>query len=208
MTIPLGPQLQAIWASPEGAKDLQYRNDIVDAALDEILRSEGNLPTFDDVFHGQDFIKAHHRGDIGPDDVVVMLSIDGAQLYESKKSDVWIYIWVVLDRTPEKTGTRKSTSCREALFQARITRRTRIRSSSRGFHHLAGIAEGRSEGVECPHRQDYHVASFQRPQYRGRARANSPRWPCGTFWGVWLSHLLSSQGATQTRGHILLSSAS
>ena len=31
-----------------------------------------------------------------------MLSIDGAQLYESKKSDVWIYIWILVDLVPDK----------------------------------------------------------------------------------------------------------
>ena len=31
-----------------------------------------------------------------------MLSIDGAQLYRNKKSDCWIYIWIILDIAPDK----------------------------------------------------------------------------------------------------------
>lgn len=30
-----------------------------------------------------------------------MLSIDGAQLFEHKASDVWIYIWVIFDLAPD-----------------------------------------------------------------------------------------------------------
>ena len=31
-----------------------------------------------------------------------MFSIDGVQLYKSKKSNVWIYIWILLDLAPDK----------------------------------------------------------------------------------------------------------
>ena len=31
-----------------------------------------------------------------------MISLDGTQLYESKESDCWIYIWVVMNHSPEK----------------------------------------------------------------------------------------------------------
>ena len=31
-----------------------------------------------------------------------MFSIDGAQLYQSKKLDVWIYIWILVDLAPDK----------------------------------------------------------------------------------------------------------
>ena len=31
-----------------------------------------------------------------------MLSMDGAQLYQSKKSDCWIYIWILVDLGPDK----------------------------------------------------------------------------------------------------------
>ncbi len=145
VTIPLGPQLQAIWSTPEGAKDLQYRHEIVDAALAELLRSNGDVPVFEDVFHGRDFIKAHHRGDIGPDDVVVMLSIDGAQLYESKKSDVWIYIWVVLDRSPDNRYKKKY-----VLPGGFIPGPNNPKNTDSfifpGLHHLAGLQK---EGLKA-----------------------------------------------------------
>ena len=33
-------------------------------------------------------------------DMILMLSIDGAQLYAHKASDCWIYIWIILDHPP------------------------------------------------------------------------------------------------------------
>ena len=36
-------------------------------------------------------------GTIQPEDMLLMISIDGAQLFESKESDCWIYIWVILE---------------------------------------------------------------------------------------------------------------
>ena len=39
--------------------------------------------------------------------MVLLLSIDGAQLYQSKHSDCWIYIWVILDHAPDMCYKKK-----------------------------------------------------------------------------------------------------
>lgn len=70
--------------------------------------------------------------------MVLMLLLDGAQLYESKASDCWIYIWVVLDHSPDVRykkqhvlpgafipGPNKPTVVDSFLFP--------------GLHHLAAI---------------------------------------------------------------------
>jgi hypothetical protein len=41
-------------------------------------------------------------GEIKDYDTVLMLSIDGAQLLHNKKSDCWIYIWIILDLAPDQ----------------------------------------------------------------------------------------------------------
>ena len=33
---------------------------------------------------------------------VLLLSMDGAQLYKSKQSDCWIYVWILVDLGPDK----------------------------------------------------------------------------------------------------------
>ena len=97
-TFPLGPQLQARWRSPEAAQKMQYRQH----KTQDILRARdrGEDYIFDDIFCGSDYLDAVENGSIKDYDTVVMLSIDGAQLYRNKKSDCWIYIWIILDLAP------------------------------------------------------------------------------------------------------------
>ncbi|KIJ11400.1 hypothetical protein PAXINDRAFT_15704 [Paxillus involutus ATCC 200175] len=68
----------------------------------EHLRETGEIPVVDDVVMDWDFLGAVLDGDIKPDDIVVMVSLDGAQLYQSKESDCWIYVWVLLNMSPDK----------------------------------------------------------------------------------------------------------
>ena len=99
-TFPIGPQLQARWKSPEMAHKMQYRRH----KTQDILRArdQGEDYVYDDVFCGSDYLNAVEDGRIKDYDTVVMLSIDGAQLYRNKKSDCWIYIWIILNLAPDQ----------------------------------------------------------------------------------------------------------
>ncbi|KAG2348889.1 hypothetical protein BDR05DRAFT_973113 [Suillus weaverae] len=66
------------------------------------LTQTGEIPVFDDIAMGHDTIGAVLDGDIKENDIVLMVSLDGAQLYESKQSDCWMYIWVVVNLSPDK----------------------------------------------------------------------------------------------------------
>jgi hypothetical protein len=101
-TIPLGPQLQALWRTPEGAKAMRYRREYTQNILNQIQTNDGKIPAYDDVFSGKEYIDAVIRGDIQTEDMLLMLSIDGAQLYQSKQSDCWIYLWIVFDLPPDR----------------------------------------------------------------------------------------------------------
>ena len=57
---------------------------------------------FDNILCGDAYLNLVDGGKISKYDSIIMLSIDGAQLYESKKSNVWIYIWILLNLTPDK----------------------------------------------------------------------------------------------------------
>ncbi len=100
LTIPIGPQIQAAWRSPESATAMRYRKE----SMAQILASCGatgiTVPEYDDWIHGSEAINAALNGDINEDSSVLLLSWDGAQLYRMKQSDCWIYIWVLLDRHP------------------------------------------------------------------------------------------------------------
>ena len=61
----------------------------------------GSIDTYDDVYCSSTLLNAAMCGDLTPDNTVLMLSIDSTQLFGSKQSDCWIYIWVLLDLAPD-----------------------------------------------------------------------------------------------------------
>jgi hypothetical protein len=143
-TIPIGPQLQALWRDPDSATRMRYREKRTQEIIDELNRNNGLLDHYDDIFCGEAYLSAVQRGEIKPGDMILMLSIDGAQLYESKASDCWIYIWVIFEHSPESryqvkhvspggfiTGPNKPKVVDSYLFP--------------GLHHLAAIQK---EGLQ------------------------------------------------------------
>ncbi|KAJ2934003.1 hypothetical protein H1R20_g3088, partial [Candolleomyces eurysporus] len=96
-TIPLGPQIQAIWQSKPGSEALKYWSQKVEQILRNI--QEDSDLAYDDVFCGKDFLELHQHHNITKDDIVGF-SINGAQLYQDKKSNAWIAIWIIYDYDP------------------------------------------------------------------------------------------------------------
>lgn len=96
--VALGPQIQARWRNPETAWNMSYRRN---KTQEECARNRDvDDYLYNNIFCGSDYLEAVDRGDINDNDTIVMFSIDGAQLYRSKKSDCWIYIWILLDLVP------------------------------------------------------------------------------------------------------------
>jgi len=94
-TIPIGPQIQALWSHRLSAEKMSYRQRVTDTLLSQV-----ELPdVLTDYTEGQDYLTrvAPH---LKSHDTVLMFSADGAQLYRNKKSDCWIYIWVIYDLAP------------------------------------------------------------------------------------------------------------
>ncbi len=105
LTNVIGPQLQAMWRTPAGARAMKYRDDCTKKMMaDAKLTANGksiDIPVYSDYIHGTEYIAAVACGDVQDTNTVLMLSIDGAQLYRSKQSDCWIYIWVNYNRAPD-----------------------------------------------------------------------------------------------------------
>ena len=101
-TFPLGPQIQARWKHPQMAKNMFYRWEKTEELLRERTATGEPPAIFDDIFCGDSYMGLVDDDEIKKYDSVLMLSIDGAQLYESKTSDVWLYIWILLDLAPDK----------------------------------------------------------------------------------------------------------
>ncbi|KAI0349119.1 hypothetical protein OH77DRAFT_1507564 [Trametes cingulata] len=101
-TFPVGPQIQAMYASPENAQLMRHRAD----RTREILRDLAQDPPvplgdFDDLYKGDDYLAEVASGRIKENDTVLMFSLEGAQLYANKSSDCWFFIWVLFDLPPD-----------------------------------------------------------------------------------------------------------
>jgi hypothetical protein len=107
-TIPIGPLLQAFWRTSEGAQRMRHRSQRTETILAEMRANGGRLSVYDDFYHGQDYLDAVQRGDITKDDMVLVFSIDGAQLYQNKASDCWIGIWIIFDLAPDIRYQKKT----------------------------------------------------------------------------------------------------
>ena len=95
-TFPLGPQLQAMWASPENARLMRHRA-METKKIINARRRGARATHLEDVYNGTDYLARVEDGTISDNDSVLMFSIDGAQLYQSKQSDCWFYVWVLYD---------------------------------------------------------------------------------------------------------------
>ena len=99
-TFPVGPQLQARWKHAETAERMSYRWRKTQELRREHAESGGVSEVYDDILCGEAYLEAVKKGSIGEYDTTLMLSIDGAQLHAHKKSDCWIYIWIIVDLAP------------------------------------------------------------------------------------------------------------
>ncbi|PCH37486.1 hypothetical protein WOLCODRAFT_31277, partial [Wolfiporia cocos MD-104 SS10] len=100
-TIPVGPVLQAMCCSVVSLEGSDYRSKITRKVLGSLLPNNSIIPEYTDFVHGEDYLNSCNRGDIRDDDIMLMFSMDGAQLYVCKQSDCWVYMWVLLDYAPE-----------------------------------------------------------------------------------------------------------
>lgn len=101
-TIPLGPQLQALFMNRETAQKIHYGEQRTEDISEELNQNEGLVNAYNDVLTGSAHLEAVRNGKIRPKDMLMVLSIDGAQFCESKLSDCWIYIWIILAHCPDE----------------------------------------------------------------------------------------------------------
>ena len=101
-TFPVGPQLQARWKYPQTAESMFYRWEKTQDLRQEREEFDVPLDVYDDILSGQAYLDAANDAPINEYDTALMFSIDGAQLYRNKKSECWIYIWIILDLGPNK----------------------------------------------------------------------------------------------------------
>ena len=70
--------------------------------MQEILKELDLCPdnfVYDDIFSRSDFLDLAENLKLTSDNTTVSFSFDGAQFYQSKKSDTWIGVWIVMTTT-------------------------------------------------------------------------------------------------------------
>ena len=101
-TFPVGPQIQACWKHPQTAKDMSYRWEKTQEVRQERAETDEFPGLYNDIFCGEAYQDTVDSGLVGEYDTVLMFSTDGAQLYQNKQSDCWIYIWIIANLGPDK----------------------------------------------------------------------------------------------------------
>jgi hypothetical protein len=71
------------------------------------IQSKGYLDKYLDILYDTDLINAFEDRHIEGDDIILMFSIDRAQLYMRKASTCWIYIWVLFNLPPSMQYKKK-----------------------------------------------------------------------------------------------------
>lgn len=136
---------------------MQYREARTQKIFEELERNEGKFHVYEDFLHGSDYINAVQEGKIKDKGVVLMMSIDGAQLYQCKESDCWIAIWVIFDRSPDSRYKKK-----HVLSGVVITGKPQNLDSFLflGFHHLAAIQKEGLKIWDAPRNINYLLFPF------------------------------------------------
>ncbi|TFK76581.1 hypothetical protein BDN72DRAFT_809271 [Pluteus cervinus] len=106
-TVPLGPQIQGLFRSPQGAQRMHYRDRHSTELGAAIAANQGKIDNFDDILSGSDYWEAYKTGKFDKNDVFVLLSFDGAQLFRDKASDCWFAIWIILNLSPDLRYKKK-----------------------------------------------------------------------------------------------------
>ena len=138
-TIPLGPQIQALRRSIHGANAMRYQ----DTKTAEILAAMDGLENeldivYDDIFCGHDVLKMTTNLELTSNDTTVIFSLDGAQLYQNKKLDTWIAIWIITDYDP-KTRYRSKHVLPAVIVPGPNKPKNIDSYLFRTFHHLSAI---------------------------------------------------------------------
>jgi Transposase family tnp2 len=96
----LGPVIQALYGLLETAERMHYCERTTAKALEYARTHGGRVKEYSDTICGRDYLDTVKAGNIKEDDILVQLSLDGAQLYHNKDSDCWIFVYIIHNLPP------------------------------------------------------------------------------------------------------------
>jgi hypothetical protein len=107
VTLPVGPQLQALWRHPTMVAKLRDRLRRTREALTDRNKKSG-IQDYYDLCCGSEYLDLVESGKILDNDMLLYVSMDGAQLYRDKESNAWFGISGVIDFPPEIRHSRET----------------------------------------------------------------------------------------------------
>lgn len=87
--------------NPKSACDMWYLYERTQQVLNE-YEEKNKISIINDITASRDYLGSSLAGDISENNVVMMASLNGAQIYEDKDSDCWLYIWVMYHQSCSK----------------------------------------------------------------------------------------------------------
>ena len=133
-----------------------------------------------------------------------MLLINGVQLYQSKQSDCWIYIWVLMDLTPELCYNNKY-----VLPGSFIPGPNKPKNLDyfmyTGLHHLVVLQERQSMYLGLPNGTHLYITSVL--ILLGECQwtwLGSASWLDWASQHIWVLKVLWAQRKRQAQGFALL----
>ncbi len=87
ITIPLGLVIQVLYGSPETAHKMHYCERATGEILEYAQMHGGKVKEYNNMTCSCDYLEAIEAGRIKDHDVLMQLSLNGAQLYHNKDSD-------------------------------------------------------------------------------------------------------------------------
>jgi hypothetical protein len=110
-TILIRPIIQALKRNHQSTVEMDYLVERLEALLAG-LQLKGFIDKFDDIACGSEILEAFRDGLINEGDTVLIMLLDGAQLYRNKVSDCWIYIWIITNLPPSLRHSRRHHFCK------------------------------------------------------------------------------------------------
>ncbi|EJD38499.1 hypothetical protein AURDEDRAFT_30561, partial [Auricularia subglabra TFB-10046 SS5] len=98
-TFPIGPQIQAMHRHACTAELLDYWDRRTSSLLAQ-LYERVPIDPIDDTMCGEDVLTAMLEEKLGPDDTVLVASLDGLQLYRNKQSGCWLWAFYLINMSP------------------------------------------------------------------------------------------------------------
>lgn len=72
------------------------------AEIIQTICAMGKIPTFDDIVYGSKYLDTCCAGKVTPNNTLIMISIDDAQLYHNKELDCWFGICIILNLSSDQ----------------------------------------------------------------------------------------------------------